>query len=476
MKIENKLCLDILNTFKDQDNIASATIVGSILDKTIDQISDIDIVVILYKLNSSEIENINNKLLSLEPSNYNLKKTFQVNDTFGPLKFDDEDTLVFHLMIYDVESHINHVIQSPFTCFDWERSELYIKKKLSEIYPTRKLMLSDFIGTRRGVDAYLDDLENKRIGFRKYEKNQSNNLIEKKQYFEMNKRHLVEYCFHIYRNTISNLIKILDKNNIKYFNDNFLNMWEKKLKKNYHHFSESFINISKAKYEKLDEEKSYISDTKKFLTDIKLVSNEIYEQSKKIILLRHFPTNENDGRFLGQKNDPSVLANYEITNELRNLKKLGFDHYSSPSKRAIETAEFLGLEIKSYEQNLQEFNYGKAEGMYFEQLIQNYPNIQESINNNEDFTFPGGENYSDVFRRTDKYIKGIKKNSVLITHQGPIRTVLGNFFDVPIHHWYKINIPFGTKIELLNINNEIYVNINRKLFKDIFGGFYDSQE
>ena len=47
-----------------------------------------------------------------------------------PLKFDDEDTLVFHLMIYDVESHINHVIQSPFTCFDWERSELYIKKKL----------------------------------------------------------------------------------------------------------------------------------------------------------------------------------------------------------------------------------------------------------------------------------------------------------------------------------------------------------
>ena len=73
MKIENKLCLDILTTFKDQDNVASATIVGSILDKTIDQISDIDIVVILYKLNSSEIENINNKLLSLEPSNYNLK-------------------------------------------------------------------------------------------------------------------------------------------------------------------------------------------------------------------------------------------------------------------------------------------------------------------------------------------------------------------------------------------------------------------
>lgn len=476
MKIENKLCLDILTTFKDQDNVASATIVGSILDKTIDQISDIDIVVILYKLNSSEIENINNKLLSLEPSNYNLKKTFQVNDTFGPLKFDDEDTLVFHLMIYDIESHINHVIQSPFTCFDWERSELYIKKKLSEIYSTRKLMLSDFIGTRRGVDAYLDDLENKRIGFRKYEKNQNNNLIEKKQYFEMNKRHLVEYCFHIYKNTISNLIKILDKNNIKYFNENFLNMWEKKLNESYQKFSKSFMNVSKAKYEKIDGEKSLISDTKNFLTEVKHFSNKIYEQSEKIILLRHFPTIENDGRFLGQKNDPSVLTNYEITNDLHDIKNRGFDIYSSPSKRAMETAELLGLEIKSYEHNLQEFNYGKAEGIYFEQLIKNYPSIQQSIDNNEDFTFPEGENYSDVFSRVNTCIQQIKNNSLLITHQGPIRAVIGNFFDVPIHHWYKIVIPFGTQIELLKFNKEIYVNINRKLFKEIFSGFYDSKK
>ena len=86
MKIENKLCLDILTTFKDQDNVASATIVGSILDKTLDQISDIDIVVILYKLNSSEIENINNKLLSLEPSNYNLKKNISSKRHFWSFK------------------------------------------------------------------------------------------------------------------------------------------------------------------------------------------------------------------------------------------------------------------------------------------------------------------------------------------------------------------------------------------------------
>ena len=142
----------------------------------------------------------------------------------------------------------------------------------------------------------------------------------------------------------------------------------------------------------------------------------------------------------------------------------------------METAELLGLDIKSYEHNLQEFNYGKAEGIYFEQLIKNYPSIQQSIDNNEDFTFPEGENYSDVFSRVNTYIQQIKNNSLLITHQGPIRAVIGNFFDVPIHHWYKIVIPFGTQIELLKFNKEIYVNINRKLFKEIFSGFYDSKK
>ena len=82
----------------------------------------------------------------------------------------------------------------------------------------------------------------------------------------------------------------------------------------------------------------------------------------------------------------------------------------------METAELLGLEIKSYKHNLQEFNYGKAEGIYFEQLIKNYPSIQQSIDNNEDFTFLK-ESYSDVFSRVNTCIQQFKSNSLLITHK-----------------------------------------------------------
>ena len=93
--------------------------------------------------------------------------------------------------------------------------------------------------------------------------------------------------------------------------------------------------FQKAKYEKIDGEKSLISDTKNFLTEVKHFSNKIYEQSEKIILLRHFPTIENDGRFLGQKNDPSVLTNYEITNDLHDIKNKRIRHLLITIKKRL---------------------------------------------------------------------------------------------------------------------------------------------
>ena len=31
-------------------------------------------------------------------------------------------------MIYDLKSHIEHTIKSLFTCYDWERSKVYLGK------------------------------------------------------------------------------------------------------------------------------------------------------------------------------------------------------------------------------------------------------------------------------------------------------------------------------------------------------------
>ena len=91
-----------------------------------------------------------------------------INSSFGPIKFYKENTIVFHLMIYDLKSHIDHTIKSPFTCYDWERSKVYLGKSLRELSPVFNLQFRDFSEARRGVFEYLKDLSKNKISYREY--------------------------------------------------------------------------------------------------------------------------------------------------------------------------------------------------------------------------------------------------------------------------------------------------------------------
>ena len=71
-------------------------------------------------------------------------------------------------MIYDIDSHIKHVTDSPFTCYDWERSKFYRGIPLKKIYPVNTLQLRDFFNARRSSKEYLKDLFNNKISIRKY--------------------------------------------------------------------------------------------------------------------------------------------------------------------------------------------------------------------------------------------------------------------------------------------------------------------
>ena len=111
----------IINELIKEKDVISASIVGSYSEnKDIKKIGDIDVVVICKKLT---------KKVFLKILKRAKKKKFKVNtlinSTFGPMKINSENSLPIHLMIYDLESHKNHVLKSPFTCFDWERSKIY---------------------------------------------------------------------------------------------------------------------------------------------------------------------------------------------------------------------------------------------------------------------------------------------------------------------------------------------------------------
>ena len=117
-------------------------------------------------------------------------------------------------MIYDIDSHIDHVTSSPFTCYDWERSKLYRGIPLKKIYPVNYLQLRDFFTVRRNSKEYLKDLSRNRISIRKYFFTKKRVRISKK-YIKIDERNRGEFVYHIINFLIINLNKFLDGKNIK---------------------------------------------------------------------------------------------------------------------------------------------------------------------------------------------------------------------------------------------------------------------
>ena len=160
----------ILNNLFEIKGVISATITGSYSDSNnLEQVNDIDVVVISQKLDRKIFYKCKNKLkLIKEKIILKKNKKLLINTTFGPLKFDTEKNLVIHLMIYDINTHKQHTINSPFTCLDWERSNFFLGKSLKEISPVFRLQYRDFFEARRNVNEYIKEISNLNISYRKY--------------------------------------------------------------------------------------------------------------------------------------------------------------------------------------------------------------------------------------------------------------------------------------------------------------------
>ena len=150
--------------------------------------------------------------------------------------------------------------------------------------------------------------------------------------------------------------------------------------------------------------------------------------------------------------------------------------YSSPSTRCIQSANIIYKNSNLIHDNrLLEFDYGDAEGMKYEDLSKQYPNIISMWKNNEDPHFPNGENTNEVLSRLLSFLRDLSKNlnknhikSVSIfTHNGILRCLIGNFFQIEKKDWFKIFIPYAKPIEFLYSNGEYYPNISKNMLPKI---------
>ena len=215
--------------------MCSVTIVGSYsLTDNIKKIGDIDVVVVFNNLSKNKILNCIKKSKNLKESLEKItKRKLNVNSSFGPIKYDKDRLITLHLMIYDIESHIEHVTNSPFTCFDWELSNLNLGKKLKDIYSVNCLQYIDFYNSKRSIKNYLTYVDKGVIIYNKYIfTNINEKFYLRNFYFEIDNHNKFKYFQHIIFFLIINFLKLIKQKNYRpKFNEikNIYGLIDKKL-------------------------------------------------------------------------------------------------------------------------------------------------------------------------------------------------------------------------------------------------------
>tara|TARA_B100000787_G_C16196911_1_gene301594 strand:+ start:1942 stop:3390 length:1449 start_codon:yes stop_codon:yes gene_type:complete len=474
-EIRAKIINNITRQLIKKKQIVSLTFVGSFVDKSdFKKINDIDLIVVVKKLNQNIFNECIKEVYKVDPKKFNIgREKLKINSSFGPLKFNFNDNeIVIHLMIYDIEGHENHVKSSPFTVYDWERSNYSKKKKLKDIYPTGTLQLRDFVESRRGIQNYLRDLLNEKISYREYG-------FDKNKYFiktlnqKLINRDKFEYIYHIVKNLILNYIKFYkQKNELIKFNIN-----NREIKK---HLGYVFFNRHIKKINTLIEYKnskkiklnSYFDKwILSFVKDFQKIIDLNFENSKKITFIRHAKTKLNNGTFLGQSLNPSISKTTNI--KKNNIYDVVF---SSPLDRCIQSIKLI-TKNKQYflENNLLEIDYGKAEGLTINQFAKTFPKIVQKWKEGKDPSFPEGESYAHLINRQELFIKKIKKsdfkNCCVVTHNVFIRALIGKSFNIDKKNWFKIDIPHLLELEFLIIDGKLFPNIPRSDLKILFSNF-----
>ena len=172
----------------------------------------------------------------------------------------------------------------------------------------------------------------------------------------------------------------------------------------------------------------------------------------KLILIRHGQTDMNkDQLYYGRLDVPiNETGKEQAENTRKNLVELEIDYdkiYSSPMKRAYETAEIVNyknLEIEK-DDELREMDFGIFEGSYKE-IIKKYPEEMEKLKKDwKTYSYVTGENPFMLQKRALKFLEKIdkNKNNMVVTHWGIICTLLSFLFSSELEGYWKYQVKNG---------------------------------
>ncbi len=199
------------------------------------------------------------------------------------------------------------------------------------------------------------------------------------------------------------------------------------------------------------------------------------EDSTQLLFVRH-GTPDFPGKriYCDGKEDPPLnekgLKEANTTAQL--LKNCGATTlYSSPLKRSQMTAaaiaETTGLPTITHG-NLKERNFGIWEGLYFDEIENNYPEDYKRWKQSPaNFNPEGGESIHDMSQRIQQAIdeiiaKHCGEKVIVACHVGPIRVALTQAMNMPVEHYRQLRIDCASVSRIdygTTQNNFIYMNV-----------------
>ena len=465
-----KIGESIINEIIKEKDVISASVVGSYSDnKNIEKIGDLDIVVICKKLSKKIFLKI---LRRVKNKKYNYK--IMINSTFGPMKISSDKSLPVHLMIYDINSHIDHVIKSPFTCYDWERSKIYRGKPLRKIFSANQLQLNDFTNTRRTSKEYLKDVKKGKISIREY-KFKNNKIYLKKKYVSLDPRNRGEFVYHIINFLVINLYKFINQKNIKPNKKKFETLFFKIINKNEKIFKKFKILKSNKENKKLVYDKDVINLALNFLNRFNNYIEKIKSEYLELNFVRHAQTSLNKkNKFLGIRSNPKIIK--QTRKKINNIK---YNYIITSTLLRSKMTKSLFRASKYLVNNLvNEIDYGIVDGLTIKQTKNKYPYLFKKWKKKIDVKFPEGENTNNVKKRAIKFIKFLRKfengsKILIISHSYFLRVFLSIILKIDLYKAFNIQIDHLKIFQFIKKGDKIYSNLNRLDQQNIFNQLHD---
>jgi broad specificity phosphatase PhoE len=474
------------------DDVTSATLTGSFANSdSLDGLSDIDFVVILKKLDEARFHQlISDYDRELKPVLAKHGYDLMINPTLGPLKFNSPNLAVLHLMLYTESSHLSHVLQSPFTCLDWQRSDVYRKKNMAEVYPTFGLQPQHFISARRSISDYLSDFRSSSISYREYSFVE-NGYIEVKKSKPMTLRDRHEFSYHVMRFLMINLLKLVrfpveESQQL----DGILAGYGKVFPERAGEICNTLRDLSRKK-RTLDFDQALPNLDERLESFVAVFEKQFrtafITNATRHILFRHAPTELNVGdlRFQG-RTDSNILPNALNAGSVHRLQDALRENaiqktFVSPLSRSLQSLQLVvdGAKIPvQIDSRIAEINYGHCEGLTVCEATSRFPALFSDWAAGKDPRFPDGENTEDVWRRAREFVESqlaFEPSSAVCSHNVVLRTIVGSSLGIPASQWHRLLIPHLAPITVLMTDRfGWFVELDQSVQEEMFSNFATS--